>query len=320
MVLAVEDIIREMRERPEVLDSIRRLILTDELLELPERFSKLTGRFDMLTERFDALTRVTEKNSADIADLTVAVRKNSADIADLTVAVQKNTADIAELTVAVRKNTADIAELNVAVQKNSDAIAELTVAVQKNSAAIAELTVAVQKNSDDIAELTVAVAENTASIKRIDDTMGYYGGLFLEHSMPKILVPRLSQELSLRSPRVQYHHNLWPSAVYSFIDRVDGLWDDGAITEAQRSRLILTDMIMSARRQSDGEEVWIAAEASGLIAEKDIDRASESAQIIAHAFKTDTRAIVIGHRISDIDRFRADQKDVTVILADRSEI
>ena len=254
MVLAVEDIIREMRERPEVLDSIRRLVLTDELLELPERFSKLTGRFDMLTERFDALTRVTEKNSADIAELIVAVRKNSVDIAGLTVAVKE-----------LRE-------------------------------------------------------ENTAAIKRIDDTMGYYGGLFLEHSMPKILVPRLSQELSLRGPRVQYHHNLWPSAVYSFMDRVDDLWDGGAITEAQRSRLILTDMIMSARRQSDGEEVWIAAEASGLIAEKDIDRAVESAEILAVVFKTETRAIVIGHRISDIDRFRADQKDVTVILVDRAEL
>ena len=271
MVLAVEDIIREMRERPEVLDSIRRLVLTDELLELPQRFSDLVGRFDMLTERFDALTRVTEKN------------------------------------------TADIAELKVAVQKNSDAIAELKVAVQKNSDAIAELNVAVK-------ELVKVSAENTAAIKRIDDTMGYYGGLFLEHSMPKILVPRLSQELSLRGPRVQYHHNLWPSAVYSFMDKVDDLWDDGSITEAQRSRLILTDMIMSARRQSDGEEVWIAAEASGLIAEKDIDRAVESAEILAVVFKTETRAIVIGHRISDIDRFRAGQKDATVILVDRAEL
>ena len=264
MVLAVEDIIREMRERPEVLDSIRRLVLTDELLELPERF--------------DALTRVTEKNSADIAELTVAV--------------QKNTADIAELTVAVRKNSADIAELTVTVKE-----------LVKMSA-----------------ENTAAIKANADSLKRIEDTMGHYSGLFLEHSMPKILGPRLAQELSLRHPRARYHHNYWPTYTYTFIDRIEDLAESGAITEAQESRIMVTDLIMSARRKSDGEEVWIAAEASGLIGEKDINRAAESAKILADALKVDTYAVVIGHRISDIDRFRAEQKDVTVILVDRSEI
>ena len=243
MVLTVENIAREMRERPEVLDSVRRIILTDELLELPERFSELT-------DRVDVLARVTEKNSADIAELTGTVK--------------------------------ELVKISV--------------------------------------ENTAAIKANADSLKRIEDTMGHYSGIFLEHSMPKILGPRLAQELALKHPRARYHHNYWPTATYSFIDMIEDLSEKGIITEAQETRIMVTDMIMSARRKSDGAEVWIAAEASGLIAEKDIDRAAESAKILADSLKTDTYAVVIGHRISDIDRFRADQRDVTVVLIDRAEV
>ncbi len=38
----IEDVVRILRERPEVLEEVRRLILTDELLEMPARLAKLT--------------------------------------------------------------------------------------------------------------------------------------------------------------------------------------------------------------------------------------------------------------------------------------
>ena len=271
MVLTVEDIISEMRERPEVRDSIRRVILTDELLELPRRFSELT-------ERVDVLARVTEKNSADIAELKDIVRKNSADIAELSVTVKELVKMTAENTAAIKANA-------VAIKANA-----------------------------------VAIKANAESLKRIEDDMGQYRGLFLEHSMPKLLLPRLAQQLSLKRPRVQYHHNYWPTADYSFMDKVEDACEDGAITVAQESRIRRADMVMNGRRRSDGEEVWIAVEASGLIGEKDIDRAAESAEILATVYKTETHAVVIGHRVSDIDRFRAEQKGVIVTLVNKAEV
>ena len=56
MTTSVEDIIRAIQVRPEVREQVRRAILTDELLELPQKFVELTRRFDELAQRFDELT------------------------------------------------------------------------------------------------------------------------------------------------------------------------------------------------------------------------------------------------------------------------
>ncbi len=61
----IDDIIRIMREQPEARDALRRELLTDELLELPELFATLTKRVDGIAVRLDTLTervdRLTER-------------------------------------------------------------------------------------------------------------------------------------------------------------------------------------------------------------------------------------------------------------------
>ncbi|MCS7066511.1 MAG: hypothetical protein NZL85_09630, partial [Fimbriimonadales bacterium] len=49
-----EDFLRVLREHPEWLDEIRRLILTEELLRLPLRFEALQARIEALEARFEA--------------------------------------------------------------------------------------------------------------------------------------------------------------------------------------------------------------------------------------------------------------------------
>ena len=57
----IDDIIRIMREQPEARDAVRREILTDELLELPELFATLTKRVDGIAARLDTLTKRSTK-------------------------------------------------------------------------------------------------------------------------------------------------------------------------------------------------------------------------------------------------------------------
>ncbi|MEN3002094.1 MAG: hypothetical protein ABDI19_09680 [Armatimonadota bacterium] len=49
-----EDFLRVLREHPEWLDELRRLILTEELLRLPLRFEALQARIEALEARFEA--------------------------------------------------------------------------------------------------------------------------------------------------------------------------------------------------------------------------------------------------------------------------
>jgi len=226
-VSTVEDIIRAMRERPDVRDAIRREILTEELLTLPEKLGGLTQRVDDLTVRLDILTQRVE-------------------------------------------------------------------------------------------DLTVQVAEVVKIQKEHSDRLGVLIGDRLERRIATILPPALSERLGLRRTQVVYHPTLLPSSDSGFAASVEDAADRGAITDEQELRLKVTDLIMRARRKSDGTEVWIATEASGTIDKSDVGRAAESAAALEAVFNEDTAAVVVGNRIRHEDRELAEAQGVMVLIEDES--
>ena len=52
----VEDLVKILEEKPEWLDRIRNLMLTDELLRVPQRFDRLTDEVHGLSGRVDNLS------------------------------------------------------------------------------------------------------------------------------------------------------------------------------------------------------------------------------------------------------------------------
>ena len=224
-VNTIEDIITAMRERPEVRDAIRREVLTEEILSLPEKFTTLTQRGDDLTARLDILTQ-------RVGDLTI-----------------------------------QIAEI-VKVQKDHT------------------------------------------------DKLGILIGDRLERRIATILPPALSERLGLRRTQIIYHPSLLPSSDSGFTASIEDAADRGVITDEQEMRLKVTDLIIRARRKSDGAEVWVAAEASGTIDRSDVARAADSAAGLGAVFGESAFAVVVGHRIRHEDRARAEAQGVTVVIED----
>jgi len=114
MALSIDDM-REwlaiLREHPEWKAEVRREVLSEELLTLPE-LVRQNG------EDIRALREVVAQNSADIEALKEVVAQNSVDIQALKEVVAQNSADIqalkevvAQNSVDIRQNSADIADL-----------------------------------------------------------------------------------------------------------------------------------------------------------------------------------------------------------------
>ena len=97
----VDDIIRAMHERPDVRAEIRRAILTDELLELPDRFAALTVRVDDIAVQTAANTKAIEALTVRVDDIAVQTAANTKAIEALTVQTAANTKAIEALTVRV---------------------------------------------------------------------------------------------------------------------------------------------------------------------------------------------------------------------------
>ena len=130
-------------------------------------------------------------------------------------------------------------------------------------------------------------------------------GSALQRKGPAHLCQLLDDALSIR--RV---HIIWiPCGVVAPVHRMDNFArdvesgaDDGTITLEEEGRLNRTDMVARAIREPEGTRLWIAAEISGLIGERDIRRARESAAALRKLYSQETIPVVYGYRIADQQR------------------
>ena len=92
----IHDLHRILVEHPEWRDELRRILLTEELLELPQRFAEYAKATD---EKLDALITEVRQNTSDI-------RQNTTDIAELKDLTRQNTNHIGELKGMFMERTA----------------------------------------------------------------------------------------------------------------------------------------------------------------------------------------------------------------------
>ncbi|WP_448576989.1 hypothetical protein [Thermomicrobium sp.] len=118
-----QDLVRLLAQHPEWRSELRRLLLSEELLTVPERLARAE---QLLAES----VRRDEERSRQVAELIEAVRENTRQIAELRETVAEQTRQIAELRVVVQEHTRQIAELRETVAEHSRQIERLSETVQ----------------------------------------------------------------------------------------------------------------------------------------------------------------------------------------------
>ncbi|MFN3395646.1 MAG: hypothetical protein ACK4Z9_02475 [Thermodesulfovibrionales bacterium] len=114
-----EDILRALKERPEWLEELRRIILTEELIALPQKFEKFRGEFKTFREEeFKPLKEKVDKIEGDVGIL-----KEDATVLKQDVAVLKQDVAVLKQDVAVLKQDVAVLKQDVAVLKQD--VAEL---------------------------------------------------------------------------------------------------------------------------------------------------------------------------------------------------
>jgi hypothetical protein len=302
----LQDFLRLLRERPEWLDEVRRVVLTDELLALPRelaeaqlrtdaRFAELAEAIQRLTLRFEEAQRRNEEQLAELrrqvdarfAELAEAQRRNEEQLAE---AQQRNEEQLAELRRQVDARFAELAEaqrrneeqLAEAQRRNEEQLAELR---RQVDARFAELAEAQRRNEEQLAELRRQVdarfAELAEAIRQLtlrfeeaqqrnEDRFADIRGELLEIRYRNRIGAIFGSRL--RKPRV-----------------VDGgdIWDmfRGRLDEAEIRRIVAADLIVRGGllpAQGEGE-LWLVVEVSGVIDRNDVARAAERAALLRKA-------------------------------------
>jgi len=102
------DLIRIVEERPEWRADLRRLLLTDELLSLPEQVVNLRAQTERGFQELEAAQRRTEEQ---VAGLAVAQRRTEEQVAGLAAAQRRTEEQMARLTLIVQTLSGDVGDL-----------------------------------------------------------------------------------------------------------------------------------------------------------------------------------------------------------------
>ena len=97
MVTSINDIIRAMRQNPALRDELRREILTEELLAMPQRLSDLVVVVDAQGKRISDLAAVVDAQGKRISDLATMVDATGKQIANLITVTEHQGRDISDL-------------------------------------------------------------------------------------------------------------------------------------------------------------------------------------------------------------------------------
>ena len=103
----------------------------------------------------------------------------------------------------------------------------------------------------------------------------------------------------------------------AFEDAISDAEDDGSIHHEEAFRLRETDLVIRARRKSDGATLWFVVEASGTLDDDDIERVERSAVALRKVYPHEEVApMLFGYRISSRYKQAADDGNIQVVLTD----
>ncbi len=185
--------------------------------------------------------------------------------------------------------------------------------VAELKADVAQLKEDMVEVKTDVAELKTDVAELKTDVAQLKVDVGYLRGSDLEIRLHRNLRSIVSQRLDLMRPRIMQSQLQEP--INEFADEVFDAHRAGRINREQYRRIERTDFIMRAQLLDTHAPVLVAVEASATVDAHDIERARESADVLATIFSMETIAVVSGYRIDPRDSARAEAADVRYVPA-----
>ena len=308
-VIDFQDLISLLEQRPEWRSSLRRLVLSDELLELPAMVQ--------------GLIRAVAELRGTVSELAAAQQRTDAGLAELRGVV-------VELADAQRRTEAGLDELR-------GVVAELAAAQQRTEARLDELRGVVR-------ELVDAQRRTVARLDRLDSKMDDFAlaQQRFEVRMDDFAVTQLQfgsrmDSFGLEQQRMRadignllgeglerhYRENAGalfddivrrPAAISKqrLADLLDAADAPGTLSRAERRDVLVSDLVVRGRRPDDGQEVYLVVEVSVGIGVSDVERAARRAELLGRLHPT--LPVVAGERALPDAVTAADERGVWRLL------
>ncbi len=257
--------LQALREDQGFREEARALLLTQELLKLPEKLAALTERVDQFIMAQEAIN-----------------------------------AEQREFNAEQRKFNAEQREFNAA-QREFNRTVEIRLSRLEDQ--VGALTTQVANLTTQVSNLTTQVGNLTGRIDNLTTQVGDLQGNALEARVERRIHSLIYRRLEFRGAQILMSRSNPPNQ--SFHNFLQDAVDQNRITTTDVGQLLSADLLLRARLPDSTEQVHVAVEVSRTVGNDDITRARERADLLAAAAGTQGRAVVIGTIIPEPQRERA---------------
>ena len=283
----IDDFLRILQERPDLARQVRQALLTQELLELPEVVARLADRVEQLTDRVDRLTDRVERFIAHQEEFNARFER---------------------FIVAQEAANTEQREFNQAQREFNQQVARRLSGLENR---VGGLENRVGGLENRVGGLETQVGELNVRVGRMETQIGKLQGDSLEIKIQGKIHSLVYRHCGLTRTRIL--KGTTTPLEQPFYDQLEDAVDRGAIRDDDIADLMATDMLLQARRRGGSDLVHLAVEVSRTVAERDLTRARERADLLAAAAQTEVIALVIGNFVAEPQRRQAETLGVTVI-------
>ena len=287
----LQDLTRILIERPEWLNEMRRILLTNELLALPslvQELAEIQRRTEIelaeFRQRMEAeLGEFRQRVEAELAELRRYVDTRFAELAEIQ---RRSEAELGEFR---QRMEAELAELRRYVDTR---FAELAEAQRRIEVELAELRRYVDTRFAELAEAQQRIEVELAELRRRTDER------FAQLAESQLRIQEqligIKDELAdVRGRQLELEYRIKAAAFFGgwlrkpAVVEISDIWDqlEEHLDEIDMRRLTAVDLIVRGQlpKKRGGGEVWLAVEVSNVVDLNDVERAIERAALLRRA-------------------------------------
>ena len=190
-------------------------------------------------------------------------------------------------------------------------VEQVSAFVEQMSAFVARQSQFNEQIRQDVEELKGQVGEQGIRLSRVEGHVSNIRGSDYERKVTRRSRSIARRTLNIKSPKIV--HSVRDRDGDELADLSDEAVENDLITAAEADDLERTDLILTGT-STDGNEVYVLAEASVTASHLDIERAHARAAILQKAVGATVQPAVACAEISAENRQQADQEGVTVII------
>ena len=311
----IGDLLRILEEQPEWAERLRVILLTREVLELPERLTQLTERVERLARaqeetnaRLDRFIQAQEEANARIDRRLESLEEANRTQQEFNAEQREFNAEQRKFNAEQRVLNAELREMIARMDRRLESLEEANRTQQEFNAEQRQFN-AEQREINARVDGRLDNLENQVS--EIRTQVGDLQGSDLENRLHGNITSIAARNFNLRRVHILKSRFFPPDQ--NFYDRLYAAEDGGRITSEQALQLQEADFILSAQERESQGLIYLAVEVSRTVDGHDITRARERADALQAATDVRALAMVVGSFIPEPELARAVEHNVALI-------